>query len=117
MASILVARRAANKHKDPNTRTPMTEPGPRAYTAEEMRTMFLNHIRYLVYTHPDDPGLVAFSILCLIDGVAFLPAFDLVARPHPDDQAFDRSRGENWVEPGQIINDCHLHDLLDQGPQ
>ncbi|MCP5028625.1 MAG: hypothetical protein GY929_20300 [Actinomycetia bacterium] len=97
----------------------MAEPEPRAYTAEEMRTKFLTHVRDIVRRHPNDSGLVAFSILCLIDGVSSLPTFDLVARPHSTDRAFDINRGENWVEPGQIINDCpeYLHDLLDQGPQ
>ena len=41
-----------------------------------------------------------------------MPAFDIVASPHPDDKEYHRSAGEDWIEPGAVINDCMLHELL-----
>jgi hypothetical protein len=60
-------------------------------------------------------GLVH-SILCIFDGVSGgMPAFDIVARPHPDDKEYHRQNGENWIEDGTVINDAMLHELLYQG--
>ena len=56
---------------------------------------------------------LTFSILALLDGSdPELPAFDLVARPHPDNEAYHATHGEDWVVDGQAINDdvC-LHNL------
>jgi hypothetical protein len=93
----------------------------RAYTAEEVREQLLAHIRHLARywaTIPDRQtplerceGL-AFSILNIFDGTSSLPAFDIVLSPHPDDKAFHQSEGENWYEPGMMINDCMLHELF-----
>jgi len=93
----------------------------RAYTEEEVRDEFLAHIRYLARywaTTPDRQtplercqGL-AFSILNIFDGTSGLPAFDIVLSPHPDDKAFHQSEGENWYDPGMMINDCMLHELF-----
>lgn len=97
---------------------------PRAQTAEEIRDRFMNTVRAAVDSWASDSvqrdtvherlsGL-AHSLLCMIDGSNMgLPAFDLVASPHPDDKAYHQGEGENWIEPGTVINDgdC-LHELL-----
>ena len=74
----------------------------RAITAKELTTQFLEHIHLLVdywdtvereSTHAKMEGL-AFSILSMLDGCSLeLPAFDIVARPHPDDKAYRTVQG------------------------
>ena len=95
---------------------------PRAYTAEEVRQQFIDHVRALSRYWATLPGNktpqercdgLAFSILVAIDGGAMaLPAFDLAPAPYPDDEEFHRSHGENWYEAGMVINDCQLHELF-----
>lgn len=94
---------------------------PRAKTAEEVRQEFLNHVHSLVIYWANLPDRtveekcdgVAFSILNIFDGTTMgLPAMDLVLAPHPDDKAFNQSEGNNWYEPGMVINDCMLHELF-----
>lgn len=100
---------------------------PRAKTPEEIRGDFLDTCRALAdywaggQTHPDGTtytcherlsGLLH-SVLCIFDGVSVgLPAFDIVASPHPDDKEYHRGEGEDWIEPGTVINDTMLHELL-----
>ena len=94
---------------------------PRAHTKEEMREMFLGQCRviarYWSKTENNSPidmcDGVVFSMLNLIDGMSggFPAAISLVLEPHPDDKEYNISNKENWVEPGQIINDdLMLHD-------
>lgn len=94
----------------------------RAKTAEEVRTEFLSALRglanYWAGVKPDDAlgacnGL-AFSICSMLDGVSGLPAFDLVLSPHQDDKNYCIENGEDWYEPGMVINDCMLHELYYQ---
>ena len=91
--------------------------GPREYTDDEARQMFLDHLAAVVryWLHEDRApeveekmtGLVH-SILVAIDGgAAYLPGFLLVPSPHPDDTQFHRDEGENWW-PG--ANDAE-HDI------
>lgn len=104
---------------------------PRAYTVEEMRTKFVDHIRSLVvYWAKTDlkapefaallkekgevlyrmEGLVH-SILTTLDGCSgMMPSFDLLPSPHPTDAATCREYGENWWV-NVVINECMLHDL------
>lgn len=97
---------------------------PRAYTADEVRDMMLDHIHHMVEywtnveaTRGDRPLTVkdrvegvAFSILVMLDGDSMtLPAVTLRLDPHPDDKEYHRSEGENWFEPGMEISD-RLHD-------
>jgi hypothetical protein len=106
----------------------VTDEEPQARTPEELRDEFMDTCRatadYWATTdakHQDGTpyscherlsGLVH-SILCIFDGVSVgLPAFDITAQPHPDDKEYHRSEGEDWIEPGTVINDCMLHDLL-----
>lgn len=96
----------------------------RALTAEELRTQFMEAVQaYVSFWARTDHGEtlemrlfgVAHSILCLIDGSTDLPAFDLVARPHPDDKPAALRYDEDWVEDGTVINgDVILHTLLRQ---
>jgi len=93
----------------------------RAKTAEEARKAFLDTVHAIAHywaTVPDQTprercdGL-AFSILGVLDGVnPGLPAVDIVLQPHPDDKEYCIEEGEDWYEPGMVINgDCYLHDL------
>ena len=91
---------------------------PRAKTPEEVRGELLAHIKTISRYWAGLPNKtprercdgVAFSILVLLDGMANFPAVDLALQPHQDDQAFYVEQGENWYEPGMVINDCQLHD-------
>lgn len=101
----------------------MSDDSPRAYTPEEMRHKFLSHVRAISNYWASDKitfnntlherlnGLV-FSLLVLFDGGSGdMPGFDIVCRPHPDDEAFCKSEQTNWVPPGAVINeDTQLHE-------
>lgn len=96
---------------------------PRAKTPEEIRGDFLDTCRALAdywagdsvqarTCHERLSGLLH-SVLCIFDGVnGGLPAFDIIASPHPDDKEYHRGEGEDWIEPGTVINDCMMHELL-----
>jgi hypothetical protein len=93
---------------------------PRAITAEEARDALLRHIANIAKYWADLPDRtplercngLAFSILNIFDGTTeVLPAIDLVLCPHDGDEAFNKSEGENWYEPGQVINDAMLHEM------
>lgn len=81
---------------------------------DELRDAFMHHVRDMVWywSRQDErsefrklSGL-AFSILSAIDGTSMgLPAFDLVARPHPDNKQYRIDQGEQWIEDGMCIND------------
>lgn len=87
----------------------MTE--PREYTPEEVRSLFLDHVRDLIdYCDRANPSkrealeVLAHSILCAIDGGSLdLPSFELKPSPHPDDKEFCVSEGENWFPDGVDI--------------
>lgn len=96
------------------------------YTPEEGRQLFLDHLRWLV-TYWDRElatGRIAtptraltgllHSILVMVDGCSDrMPAFRILAEPHPDDEAFCKGEGENWWPDGlDITESVHLHDLL-----
>lgn len=94
---------------------------PRAYTPAECREMLLDYWRTLAkywadeakrgHDHPFEGFL--HSILVTIDGESVLPAFRLIADPHPDDEAFSRSEGENWWPMGaDITENVYLHEML-----
>ena len=89
----------------------MTKP----YTKEEMREMFLDNCKALAQfwstvenkTPREMCDGVVFSMLNIMDGMSggFPAAINLVMEPHPDDKDYCISNDENWVEPGQVIND------------
>jgi hypothetical protein len=93
----------------------------RPITKEEMRDVLLYTIRDCADYWSKQPDRserdrcdgLAFSILAILDGTSpGVPAFDLVVRPHPDNEAYCRERGLNWEVDGQVINDdVHLHNL------
>lgn len=102
----------------------MTE--PRAYTADEVQQMLLDHVRETAKYWAELPDTecatggkmtiqdrcegVAFSILSILDGCSMnIPAFDLVLSPHESDKANCMKNGENWFEPGMTI-DVMLHE-------
>lgn len=85
---------------------------PRAYTRDEMREMFIAHLRAIANHWADETRAatakekcegVAFSILVMLDGGSgSMPSFDVTPRPHPDDKEFHRANGDNWWEPEEI---------------
>ena len=96
----------------------MTNP----HTKEEMREMFIAQCKEAAFfwsrledrTPREMCDGVVFSILNIIDGTSggFPAAINLVMEPHPSDKDYCISNGEQWVEPGQVINDdVMLHDL------
>lgn len=92
---------------------------PRAYTTEEARDLYLQHIANIAtyWARQEDQtplqrcNGVAFSILALFDGDTMLPGCDIKLSPHPEDQEFRRDEGSNWFEPGQTINDYPMHEF------
>lgn len=99
---------------------------PRAFTEDEMRDKFLNHIHVMVnywatlpdvdratgrtMTIKDRCDGVAFSILSTLDGCSMvIPAVDLVFCPHEEDKEYCISEGENWVEPETRVS-TSLHE-------
>lgn len=93
---------------------------PRAYTEEEVREMFLSHIRSLADYWSKVPGRttrealdgLAFSILNIFDGTTMdLPSMDIHLSPHEDDKEYHRKLGENWFEPEMLLNGCMLHEM------
>lgn len=93
----------------------------RAITEEEAREEFLDAVRETAHFWANLPDKtpeekcngVAFSILVILDGChGSLPAYDLLLSPHEDDKEYNIAQGENWYEPGMMINDCHLHEMF-----
>jgi hypothetical protein len=93
----------------------------RPHTKEEMRQMFIDTCKAVAFhwsreerTPREMCDGVVFSILNIFDGCSgsFPSAINLVMEPHPDDKEYDISNDENWVKPGQVINDdVMLHDM------
>jgi len=91
----------------------------RAITPDELRDAILDHMRELakywatvdgVKTVQDRIEGAMFSTLGILDGSTIgLPAFDLVAMPHPDDKQYHIDNGEDWIEEGTRISDM-LHE-------
>lgn len=88
----------------------------RAYTEEELREHLLDHISHIAQywaNLPDKTPIercegVGFSIINIFNGVTYLPGFDIVVRPHPDDKQFHIDNDENYYEDGTVANNCHL---------
>ncbi|KKN46557.1 hypothetical protein LCGC14_0671510 [marine sediment metagenome] len=92
----------------------------KAKTAGEVREKFLDYVRNLtVYWEKVSnkssfeklQGL-AFSIMVLIDGGTMMPGFDIVCRPHPDDEEYHKDQGTDWYPDGVVINKCQMHEVL-----
>lgn len=92
---------------------------PRAYTTEEVRLQFIQHVRVLIqyWSHNPPPADIAakealmtpsqliesrvsgccHSLLALIDGSCVnIPGFKLIPNSHPDDKQFYIDEGENY---------------------
>lgn len=92
----------------------------RAYTVDEMRSLFIRHVRALIDywaavgemdTRDRLEGL-AHSLLVTLDGDAIgLPAYRVTPSPHPDDRAFHEQNEENWY-PEDVDIGGGLHELL-----
>lgn len=94
---------------------------PRAYTEEEVRKQFINHLNDLIdywssnqyKTEKEKMQGLVFSILNIFDGnTCGLPAIDLVLSPHVSDKEYHIQNDENWYEKGMVINNCPLHELF-----
>lgn len=95
----------------------------KSYTKEEMQEMLIAQCKAVAFswsrvenTSPREmcDGVV-FSMLNIIDGCSggFPSAINLVMAPHPDDKEYNISNNEQWVEPGQVINDdVMLHEMF-----
>lgn len=90
----------------------------RALTEEEVRNLFLEHIKnmieyWLAENRTEKRKLegLAFSILVAIDGETDLPAFKLIPDPHPEDKQDHIDNGENWFPDDIDIAGC-LHELF-----
>jgi hypothetical protein len=92
-----------------------------AYSAEELREMFLDEIDSSVvewtkvkdYSNRDRLSGLVHSILCAIDGVSggFPMSLNLVVNAHHDDKADAIAEGRNWIEPETVLNeDSMLHE-------
>ena len=78
----------------------------RQHTEEEVRDLFLNHVRDMVdyWKNQQKQGYpisecidgLAFSILVAIDGGTALPGFILAPLPHKDDKKLCIEEGENY---------------------
>lgn len=89
----------------------------RAYTEEETRELFLEHVRDLVnYWDAQKVGRkeaiegVAFSIMTVLDGNAIaLPGFRVSPICPEDDVEFFKENGENYYDESVDIAGC-LHE-------
>lgn len=112
----------------------------RPYTTEEMRQIFLDHVRSMVdyWSDPQQQHHMgsrksvagslsgfAHSFLAMLSGCSMdLPGLDvtppqkptnLVPAPHPEDEAYHRENEDNWWVP-EDINNGNLHYELYNGP-
>lgn len=94
---------------------------PRAWTEDEIRQKFLEHVAMLTHywfaetraTRVEDKltGL-AFSLMAMLDGSSTdIPGFKVIPDPHPDDEAYQRKRGENWY-PDDVDIAGSLHEMI-----
>lgn len=104
---------------------PQDSTQPAAVTAAELRGQFLDTCRTYAGWWADPANTpdrtcrqriegFLHSVLCIIDGVTGLPAFQVLADPHPDDKQYCIENGESWIEPGTDITagNIYLHDEL-----
>ena len=93
---------------------------PRAITSEELKDQLLDHFREVcIYWSKVEKETclekiqgAVFSCLAALDGDTLqLPAFDLVAKVHESDKAFNIENGENWVEQDTVISTA-LHEFF-----
>jgi len=88
-------------------------------TAEELRNDLIAHLRSIAAYWAAQEGKTTqekldgamFSALATLDGCSpGIPAFDLVARPHPGDKEHAIKNGQDWIEDGEVISYIMLHE-------
>jgi hypothetical protein len=100
----------------------------RQYTQEEIRDKFMTHVAALVRywqrqvdcSSDEKVEGITHSLLVALDGGAMaLPAFKVIADPHPADKQYHIEHDENWYpeshelnHPGDITADGLLHEVL-----
>jgi len=100
----------------------MLDKEPRALTSEELRDQLLDRMHEIArywsaveIKEPDRNTILGridgalHSVLSMLDGCSSLPAFDLVAKPHPEDKQYNIDEDENWIEDETRISDM-LHE-------
>ena len=106
----------------------MADDDPRVYTRDEVREMFLDHVRNMIDYWTDLYGElsvrdrvegVAFSILSCLDGSTELPGFIISPCPHESDKNYLKGEGLNWFpEEGDRVDiggSLHEHLFKDKG--
>jgi hypothetical protein len=105
---------------------------PRVKTEDEVRVEFLQHLRDMIRYWATIPnpsrvggeseieariGGAIFSALVTLDGGSgAICGFKVIPNPHPDDEEYHRSTGENWY-PDDVDIAGGLHELLyDKNP-
>ena len=93
----------------------------REYTKQECIDMLMEHFVGLVSYWDGVEGSSKYklngllhSILCTFDGVSgFMPAFDIVPCPHPDDKADNIEQDSNyWPDNLHINESTYLHEIM-----
>lgn len=99
----------------------MSEPFTKEYAVDEFLSSIQNSVDYWASlkdkTEREKLKGLAFSILCLIDGVhGMFPALDIVVRSHPDDKQYAIDNALDYWPDGLVLNEnVMLHDLLAKG--
>lgn len=102
-----------------------TPDGPRAWTEEEVRVRFLEHVWRLIRwwgghdgSNVEDQSTderlegLAFSLLAVIDGSAMmLPGFSLTPVTDESDEQYMKDNGANWY-PSDVDVAGSLHELF-----
>jgi hypothetical protein len=96
-----------------------TPDGPRAWTQEEVRDEFIDHVNVLIQYWSDHDGSLkeclsglVFSILTALDGESLaVPAFKVIPVSDPEDAEFLREEGSNWY-PEDVDIAGALHDVF-----
>jgi hypothetical protein len=91
----------------------------REYTREEIREMFLKHIRRVAKYWSEQDGDkercchgAVFSVLTLLDGCTALPRFSVVPSPHPKDKDYHLNKGENYFPESRHLEFCDIGGCL-----
>ena len=79
-------------------------------TTDLTRPEFASEIRRIGETRWRMDGLIH-SVLVMLDGGSGLPAFSIAPDPHPSDEDYHRSEGDNWWPRGVVLNECQLHEI------
>lgn len=103
-------------------RVPAKGEAPRAFTKEEAREIFVDHMKGIISYWAEVPNQtdyercegVMHSVLTTFDGNSLpLPALDIVVRPHQEDKPYAIDHGMNYFEDGTVLNDdCSLRTLI-----